>query len=410
MTPGGRHAARDADAESVDLPGHVDRLAATPWAIALAVAVATSFLRLPGSPILRIIPTALAVVAGMLGTSPRRLSDVRVAPALVLLLIWFTFSLSWTIDVGVTLQQLFREVSRIIAVTLAVSLLGYDRTARVLGWLFRLGIVLSYVTWLIDPVGSSLPSPGDSQTGLRGPFNHKNTMAKVCMLAILYFIAERRRLRNRAVWVCAAAVLLVFSTATTALFATLFGALLYFLLVATQRLGSRARLASRLLTVVLGGVAVLGVVAFLLPQAVAATGKDTTLTGRTEIWRAAIPFVRQRPFTGYGFGALYESTVGPGPEITREVGFFVFDSHNSLIEQLLQAGIVGASLMALWTFGVVRRAMSALSTRTNEAAWLLANVASLIVLSLTDALFIGWLNWFAILTSTSYVLLRPNRT
>ena len=34
-------------------------------------------------------------------------------------------------------------------------------------------------------------------------------------------------------------------------------------------------------------------------------GKDTTLTGRTELWDAVVSLIKERPFLGYGYRAMW---------------------------------------------------------------------------------------------------------
>ncbi|HEY1751473.1 MAG TPA: O-antigen ligase family protein, partial [Caulobacteraceae bacterium] len=97
----------------------------------------------------------------------------------------------------------------------------------------------------------------------------------------------------------------------------------------------------------------------------AALGKDETLTGRTEIWSAVMHQIVKRPWTGYGYGAVWTETSnwGPLPWISKEQGFVIHEAHNSWLGVWLELGYVGlfftaAMLLVAWVrvlIGVFRR-------------------------------------------------------
>jgi hypothetical protein len=103
-------------------------LVAWPFQISIVVTFLTSFVALPGPPIFRILPTALFLLIGILRTPPHILGLVRIDPFLILLIIWSIASVEWSVDRGQTLQQVFREFSRVLSIVVATSVLGYDRT------------------------------------------------------------------------------------------------------------------------------------------------------------------------------------------------------------------------------------------------------------------------------------------
>ncbi len=376
-----------------------------PFQVTIVVTFLTSFVALPGPPVVRIVPTAFFLGLGLLLTPKDIIGRVRFDPAFVLLVVWCVTSLGWSIDRGQTVQQLFREFSRVLAVSVAVGVLGYERTRRTLGGLMQVAVVAAFVWWAAFPGTSSLPLSGDSETGLRVFFGHKNTLAKVALLAVLFFMSDKRLGRKRVLWVIAAGVLLRFTTATTALLAAVLGAAVFAIFIFSERLDRRGRTSLRVLTLFAGLMLVVASLASSVGSLINATGKDTTLTGRTEIWKITLPFARAEFAQGYGFGAVWEASTGPGPEINREVGDFpVVDAHNTYLEQVLQIGGVGTAIMAAWAASTVWRASKAMSRRPSDGAWIVSSVAALVLLGVSDAVFLGWLSWFALLSSASYQL------
>ncbi|MGB3572337.1 MAG: O-antigen ligase [Phormidesmis sp.] len=77
-----------------------------------------------------------------------------------------------------------------------------------------------------------------------------------------------------------------------------------------------------------------------------ALGKDPTISGRTEIWAAAITMIRQRPLLGYGFSAFWTednpSALWIGASLHE--GFYPSHAHNGFIDILLDIGWIGMAL------------------------------------------------------------------
>jgi O-antigen ligase len=82
-------------------------------------------------------------------------------------------------------------------------------------------------------------------------------------------------------------------------------------------------------------------------------GEITSLTGRTEIWYAAIKLAELKPWMGYG----YASSVFVLPEHANQVGFATSHAHNLGLQLLLTTGWIGAVLFALTVAGAMVRAV-----------------------------------------------------
>lgn len=78
-------------------------------------------------------------------------------------------------------------------------------------------------------------------------------------------------------------------------------------------------------------------------------GKDATLTGRTKIWDAAIRRVAERPWTGYGYGVVWDvkGPWGPLAWIEKEAGFTPIHAHSAWVEQWIGMGLPGLVTFAL---------------------------------------------------------------
>jgi exopolysaccharide production protein ExoQ len=86
-------------------------------------------------------------------------------------------------------------------------------------------------------------------------------------------------------------------------------------------------------------------------------GRDSTLTGRTDIWRSAFSVV-QNPVVGTGFESFWV-----GPRLTRVeqlIGQGINQAHDGYIEVYLNLGWVGVALLAVLLISAYRRVIRAL--------------------------------------------------
>ena len=74
------------------------------------------------------------------------------------------------------------------------------------------------------------------------------------------------------------------------------------------------------------------------------------LTGRGEIWHVVVAVIRDRPFVGYGFGAVWD--VGSASPIMAETHTWVsrvYSAHNGYLETTATIGVVGLALTVVAT-------------------------------------------------------------
>jgi exopolysaccharide production protein ExoQ len=119
------------------------------------------------------------------------------------------------------------------------------------------------------------------------------------------------------------------------------------------------------------GVSVIGGIAIFAADILfGVLGKDSTLTGRTEIWGPAIRQAETRPLTGFGYGAVWNDESGWGPVawITRQAGFRAYHAHNSWIAIWLETGFIG---LGAWCLLFAETAVLALiAPFRHRGAWL----------------------------------------
>lgn len=80
-------------------------------------------------------------------------------------------------------------------------------------------------------------------------------------------------------------------------------------------------------------------------------GRDTKLTGRTEIWPTVIRFIEARPMLGYGFEAFWLDGSETKNTVAVFADFIAHNAHNSYFEIMLSVGLLGS--VVIW-FSVAR--------------------------------------------------------
>jgi O-antigen ligase len=208
-------------------------------------------------------------------------------------------------------------------------------------------MVLSLLAAIATPLGVM---SGFDYGRWRGVFNHKNTLgenAAVTLLAAggLYLTGSLHRYWLGLV-AAVSAICLVMSGSATSLAAVAISAVVFlmaFSIVQLRILRDQAWLLLLTLVAVLalGGYAIIEVMA-------ASLGRDMTFTGRTEIWEQFLHFAQQRPWCGWGWVTI-STTDTMLPIIRQTLGLpFIQTPHNGYLSLLVEMGIIGLALFAIW--------------------------------------------------------------
>lgn len=224
-----------------------------------------------------------------------------------------------------------------------------------------LGLV-NWATGIIQPVYSDVG-------GLLGIYTNKNMlghysqMAAIMSLTVLLMRPGEvpRMLRIAAPLafaICAVAMVLSKSMTAVLLLPCYTG---LFLLLNRKRLPPALRYGAILFLVALIGIGPLALAMMgidLVGELFRATGKDATLTGRTELWAIAYHLAAQVPLTGYGFGAFWAM---PQFESERfavlQAGATAPSFHNFVADVMVGTGLLGLIAQLTLVGTVVSRSL-----------------------------------------------------
>lgn len=166
-----------------------------------------------------------------------------------------------------------------------------------------------------------------------------------------------------------------------------------------------------LLVVAVLGLAVTAV--FLDPGGgmVEALGKDPTLSGRTNIWRAVLG-LHTNPLVGTGFESFW---LGPRLEKMQTAlpNFPINEAHNGWLEVYLNLGWAGICLIALLVVTGYNRVISGIRRNPEKASLFLGFLLCTLFESLSEAAFrlmtIAWIFLLLVIVASSQAVLFRRR-
>ena len=143
-----------------------------------------------------------------------------------------------------------------------------------------------------------------------------------------------------------------------------------------------------LATMIVLGVAALGLFVLvagdaLLAEILEGSGKDPTLTGRTDLWALGLSYIAERPLQGLGYRSFWVVGFGPAEQLWAMFGVpsgAGFNFHNTYISNAVEIGLIGLGLqIAIMYGGAILMAIYTFA-RPNAANALLLSLQVLMIL------------------------------
>lgn len=323
-------------------------------------------------------------------------------------------SAAWSIAPSLSLRRLIRLITIVLACT-AFVLMGWHarRYQNVVRPILTIMLFGSIVFGLVFP---SLAIHQETSAELigawRGLANHKNGLGALACIALIFWfhawLTREVRLLPALAGGAVAATCLVLSRSSTSLATTLFVMALLLVLLRSPH-GLRPYMpylvAMLVATLLIYALAILNLIpgwGTLMAPITALTGKDMTLTGRTEIWAIISEHIRYHPFLGTGYGAYW--TAGPvagteSYEFVRRMGsFYPGSAHNGYLEIVNDLGWVGLIFLVAYIINYVRQSLQLLGIDRNQGALYLALFFQQAITNLSET------HWFSVL-SVDFVIM-----
>jgi exopolysaccharide production protein ExoQ len=323
-------------------------------------------------------------------------------------------SVAWSIDPELSMRRLVR-LGTIVLVCVAFVLMGWHarRYQNVVRPILTLVLLGSIVFGLVFPELAIHREAASELFGAwRGLTNHKNSLGALASITlILWFHAGLAgEVRPAAAWSggAVAAASLVLSRSSTAMATTVFVVLLVFgLMRSPQALRPYwpyliGLLVAMFLLYTLATLRLIPGLGALVESIALLTDKDTTLTGRTEIWSIVLDHIGYHPLLGTGYAAYW--TAGPvaGTEsyafMWRMGTFYPGSAHNGYLDIANDLGWVGLFGLLAYIVAHARQSLQLLSIDRNQGVLYLALLFQQVITNLSES------HWFSVL-SVDFVLM-----
>lgn len=291
---------------------------------------------------------SLALVSAIVrsGMRPALRRVLTQTPSLALLLFLAVASSAWSIHRSHTLIS-----SIMLSVTCVVSLyIGLHYTVeQILTLIIATVATLAMATIVSVTLSSATATHPDLAGAWRGVFEHKNFLGRSMLIGLVALLTKLRspelgpwaRSGHSLIVLLVVAVMLLSKSATAYVLAAIVLALSSYLPHVLRPVTRRDYAFAT------GGAAVaavLGAAAIFNPARVLHyVGRDTTLTGRTELWDLLLPHMLQRPWLGFGYDVFWSRF---GDSISESAGWRVPHPHNGYIQLVLDLGVVGLLVFA----------------------------------------------------------------
>jgi O-antigen ligase len=312
-----------------------------------------------------------------------------------------TASVAWSIDPTLSLRRVFRMVS-IMAACAAFVLMGWHarRFQNVLRPILTIMLAGSLAFGLAYPTLAIHQETSHELLGAwRGLADHKNGLGALACLGLIFWMHAGLSGQSDPFKALAGGVIsatcLVLSRSSTSIAAAVVATA--FLLLALQppsalRPWLPALIALLLVTLAIYSLAVMdlvpGLQGLLTPIALLA-GKDTTLTGRTEIWSILSDHIRLHPLLGTGYGAYWTARPVPGTDayafIWRMASFYPGSAHNGYFEVLNDLGLAGLAFLLAYLAVQIRQSLALLSIDRSQAILYLALLFQQAITNLSES-------------------------
>jgi O-antigen ligase len=266
----------------------------------------------------------------------------RVWPLMALILL-APISLTWSNAPGLTLR---RSIFLLGSTLLGIYLGEKFSIERLLRWLVQALCVLmaaSILLYFISP--SSVVDYAAYDGAWKGLTNNKNTFGWYMSLAVAALVLVRFRHFRwlRYVFLLSAAVLLLLSRSAT----SLVGCVLMISTIPLWRVIRAGAKTRRLVYVLMFAAICTGIYFIWAEQELLfrVLGRDSTFTGRTDLWSLVMPAIAKHPIAGYGYGAFWSGMNNEVLDIDVASKWLPMGAHNGYLELCLAFGVLALPLL-----------------------------------------------------------------
>ena len=346
-----------------------------------------------------VVATTMAGLMFLFYLRPKILGRIAGLSPLILTACFIALASSlWSDAKTLVFKRAAEHLCSILLALYVPARLGFDGAMRLTARAIGICAVLSLLAGLFVPRLGVMHSWG-TYGRWKGIYAHKNPFAQAMGVGILlqYYLAVATHEKVWRLGVAALEIaLVVLANSATVLGVIVFATSAYGIFLLATRGG-----AIRPLVAMVGAplAAAFAIVLICVPELFhTLSGRDSTLTGRTELWAWVWRIIQQKPFFGHGFQEFWDSGDPLVGTIWSAIGWPAPNAHNGFLEVALDLGALGVLLVALVLVEALVRFVSLFSVpgALNQAGASLIFLAAVVIHSGTEAVLfrqedIDWL-------------------
>ena len=300
----------------------------------------------------------------------------------------------WSLNRGESLASGIQLAMTAVIGILIASIMPMRRVFLVIFCVMSLTTLLSLLQWRTGVFGR-VGVEDLNEAGVAGIFTQKNMLGRSCLVGLISAFGVLTLYRMREAFIPFAAIVMMavmlFSVVISKSATSLILVILLFGFIAvlnTKRLGGGFVMLAVLLTMFGAVLPIVAIVADIdvIKEFLHAFGKNSTLTGRTELWAIAENVISHNWLIGVGQNAFWKSPdYAYYAYLAREIGGQTLASfHNVVLEILVGTGLFGLGAITIFVGTPIVRGFR-LWIRTQDLG---ASVAMAITIGLTAAAFV----------------------
>jgi len=288
----------------------------------------------------------------------------------------------WSIDSDVTIRRVFGLIGTTLFGFYFASRYTLKEQLKLCAYMLAFSAVMCFLFVIF------LPEYGLALGSWRGIYIHKNILGKrfVLSAAIFFFFVMTTRENRWVSWLgyITSGVLVLLSKSAGALGNLMIMTAVIFIYYRILQLKYK------IMVPILTFFSTLSIIFYVwfVTQADAAlglVGKDTTLTGRSELWTAVFEVIEKKPWLGYGYGAFWQNPNDESNMIIQTIRWNAPNAHNGFLDLWLGLGLLGLSVFIIGLIINFLRAIYLI--RLNETyvnSWLLVYLTFIILSNLAE--------------------------
>jgi len=265
-------------------------------------------------------------------------------PLVICVVALAVISAAWSVDPEITVKRAFALSMWTLFGLYLASRYNTKELLQLLGIALGLLALMSIASVFLFPdYGLEF---GFEKGAWRGVFTTKNALGELMLLAAMVFglFATRKGAARvpAMIGVLLALTLIYFAKAKAALLiVVVLGITIPVVLTFRKNNAAAALVLCGLLAASAGATVLIANREAVL----SVLGKDATLTGRTVLWSTVVERIEERPLLGYGYGAFWNTKGVLREQVRTAVGWDTPHSHNGLLDEWLDLGLVGVLLV-----------------------------------------------------------------